>query len=190
VVSENSPKLLAGTGKMQVHLLVVANSDRGLCGAFNSNIVKAARLKAKALEAEGKTVAFYLIGRKGRAVSVANIPTRSSVALTPRPFAKQAMPKRTRSLPNWSRCTKRQVRRGAPVLQPFRSALLQEPTAAADHPRARSQVGSGRGSVVEYEPEEEEILAALLPRYLKHPDLRRAAGKCGQRTGRIDDRHG
>jgi F-type H+-transporting ATPase subunit gamma len=51
-----------------VHLLVVANSDRGLCGAFNSNIVKAARAKAQALQAEGKTVLFYLIGRKGRAV--------------------------------------------------------------------------------------------------------------------------
>ena len=68
VVSENSPKLLAGTGRDQVHLLVVANSDRGLCGAFNANIVKAARLKAQALEAEGKTVLFYLVGRKGRPV--------------------------------------------------------------------------------------------------------------------------
>ena len=67
-VSENSPKLLAGTGKDQVHLLVVANSDKGLCGAFNANIVKAARLKAKELEAAGKTVLFYLVGKKGRAV--------------------------------------------------------------------------------------------------------------------------
>jgi len=56
VVSDNSPRLLAGTGKDQVHLLVVANSDRGLCGAFNANIVKAARLKAESLQAEGKTV--------------------------------------------------------------------------------------------------------------------------------------
>jgi F-type H+-transporting ATPase subunit gamma len=67
-VSESSPKLLSGTGKDQVHLLVVANSDKGLCGAFNSNIVKAALVAARGLEAEGKTVLFYLIGRKGRAV--------------------------------------------------------------------------------------------------------------------------
>ena len=46
-VSESSPKLLAGTGKDQVHLLVVANSDKGLCGAFNSNIVKAALVAAR-----------------------------------------------------------------------------------------------------------------------------------------------
>jgi F-type H+-transporting ATPase subunit gamma len=51
-----------------VHLLVVANSDKGLCGAFNANIVKAARLKAKALQEDGKTVLFYLVGKKGRAV--------------------------------------------------------------------------------------------------------------------------
>ena len=67
-VSESSPRLLAGTGKDQVHLLVVANSDKGLCGAFNANIVKAARLKAQELQAQGKTVLFYLVGRKGRAV--------------------------------------------------------------------------------------------------------------------------
>ena len=55
-VSENSPKLLAGTGNDQIHLLVVANSDKGLAGAFNSNIVKAALAKARALIADGKTV--------------------------------------------------------------------------------------------------------------------------------------
>src|SRR5919112_4391782 len=63
---DGAPKLLAGTGKDQVHLLVVANSDKGLAGAFNSNIVRAALTKAKALEAAGKTVLFYTIGRKGR----------------------------------------------------------------------------------------------------------------------------
>src|SRR5512139_1776202 len=52
IVTSNSPKLLAGTGKDQVHLLVVANSDKGLCGAFNSNIVKTALATAKALEAQ------------------------------------------------------------------------------------------------------------------------------------------
>ena len=68
VSGEGAPRLLAGTGKDQVHLLVVANSDKGLCGAFNSNIVKAARLTAKELTAQGKTVLFYLVGKKGRAV--------------------------------------------------------------------------------------------------------------------------
>src|SRR5690606_39537757 len=65
ILDENSPKLQAGTGKDQVHLLVVATSDRGLCGAFNANIDKEARLKAEKLLGEGKTVLFYMIGRKG-----------------------------------------------------------------------------------------------------------------------------
>ncbi|WP_197389485.1 F0F1 ATP synthase subunit gamma, partial [Bacillus thuringiensis] len=66
--------LLAGTGKDQVHLLIVTSSDRGLCGAFNSNIVKAAKLKARELEAAGKTVLFYLVGRKGRGMIIRDYP--------------------------------------------------------------------------------------------------------------------
>ena len=64
---EGAPKLLAGTGKDQSHLLVVANSDKGLAGAFNSNIVRAALTKARELQAAGKTVAVLPVGRKGRA---------------------------------------------------------------------------------------------------------------------------
>ena len=63
-----SPKLLAGTGKDDTHLIIVATGDRGLAGAFNSNIVRAARRKADELVAEGKTVLFYIVGRKGRPV--------------------------------------------------------------------------------------------------------------------------
>ena len=65
-VNENSPKLLAGTGNDQTHLLVVATSERGLAGAFNTNIVRAARKRAEELKAQGKTVRFYLAGKKGR----------------------------------------------------------------------------------------------------------------------------
>jgi len=65
---EGAPKLLAGTGKDQRHLLVVANSDKGLAGAFNSNIVRAARRKAEELEAAGKTVKIYIAGKKGRVI--------------------------------------------------------------------------------------------------------------------------
>src|SRR5919202_3295774 len=63
-----SPKLLAGTGKDDTHLIVVATSDRGLAGAFNSNIVRAVRRRADELMAQGKTVLFYIVGRKGRPV--------------------------------------------------------------------------------------------------------------------------
>src|SRR5207247_463153 len=63
-----SPKLMVGTGKDDTHLIIVVTSDRGLAGAFNSNIVRAARRKAEELIAEGKAVYFYIVGRKGRPV--------------------------------------------------------------------------------------------------------------------------
>src|SRR6476646_5529590 len=63
-----SPKLLAGTGKDDTHLIIVATSDRGLAGAFNTNIVRAVRRRADELIGQGKTVLFYIVGRKGRPV--------------------------------------------------------------------------------------------------------------------------
>ncbi|MGL1645773.1 F0F1 ATP synthase subunit gamma, partial [Vibrio parahaemolyticus] len=63
-ISASSPKLLVGTGKDQVHLLVVATADRGLAGGFNTNIVRLARRTADELIAQGKQVRFYVVGRK------------------------------------------------------------------------------------------------------------------------------
>ena len=63
---EGAPKLLAGNGRDQVHLLVVMTSERGLCGGFNSSIVKLARLKANELVTAGKTVKILTVGKKGR----------------------------------------------------------------------------------------------------------------------------
>src|SRR5471030_1203632 len=60
------PRLLAGTGSDQTHLLIVATGDRGLCGGFNSTIVREARRQIRALEAAGKTVKIFCVGRKGR----------------------------------------------------------------------------------------------------------------------------
>src|ERR1043166_8299911 len=61
----SAPKLLAGTGADQTHLLVVCTAERGLCGAFNSSIVRLAREKINALTAAGKTVKILCVGRKG-----------------------------------------------------------------------------------------------------------------------------
>ena len=63
--SESAPKLLAGTGKSQVHLLVVCTAERGLCGPFNSAIVRLARERANALLNEGKEIKILCVGRKG-----------------------------------------------------------------------------------------------------------------------------
>jgi F-type H+-transporting ATPase subunit gamma len=167
-VSENSPKLLAGTGKDQVHLLVVANSDKGLCGAFNSNIVKAARLKAKELEAAGKTVLFYLVGRKGRAVIRREYP-KAVLAMFDTADVRD---------PGFSEAQK--VADELIALfdagkfdvahlfyAKFRSALVQEPTEQQIIPVPAPKAATESGSVVEYEPEEEAILAELLPRFLR-----------------------
>ena len=61
----SAPRLLAGTGNEQVHLLLVCTAERGLCGPFNSAIVRLARERANALMAEGKEVKFFCVGRKG-----------------------------------------------------------------------------------------------------------------------------
>src|SRR5260221_5028114 len=64
--NEGAPALLAGTGKDQVHLVVVMPSDRGLCGGFNGTIVRGARKHVRDLKLAGKTVKIFCIGRKGR----------------------------------------------------------------------------------------------------------------------------
>ena len=61
-----APALLAGTGRAETHLVVVATSDRGLCGAFNASIVRGARLHVRQLLSEGKQVKIFCVGRKGR----------------------------------------------------------------------------------------------------------------------------
>jgi F-type H+-transporting ATPase subunit gamma len=168
-VSESSPKLLAGTGSDQVHLLVVANSDKGLCGAFNANIVKAARLKAKELEAQGKTVLFYLIGRKGRAVIRREYPKQiahmfDTTEVRDPGYAEAE--KVADELVAMYEAGKFDV--AHLFFSKFRSALLQEPTGQQIIPvPAPKSAAAESEAVVEYEPDEEEILAALLPRYLK-----------------------
>ncbi|OYW54283.1 MAG: F0F1 ATP synthase subunit gamma [Rhodobacterales bacterium 32-66-7] len=63
---DDAPRLLAGNGRDQVHLLVVMTGERGLCGGFNSSIVKLARARANELVAQGKTVKMLTVGKKGR----------------------------------------------------------------------------------------------------------------------------
>src|SRR5437016_9843958 len=62
---DSAPALLRGSGRDQVHLLIVCTAERGLCGPFNSAIVRLAREHANALVAEGKEVKFFCVGRKG-----------------------------------------------------------------------------------------------------------------------------
>ena len=169
-VSEHSPKLLAGTGKDQVHLLVVANSDKGLCGAFNSNIVKAALAAAKDLEAQGKTVLFYLVGRKGRAMVRRNYPKAILASFDTTEVREPGYGEAEKIADELVALYEEGKFDVAHLFfARFRSALVQEPTQQQiiPVPAPKAQAATGATAAVEYEPEEEAILAALLPRYLK-----------------------
>ena len=166
-VSESSPRLLAGTGKDQVHLLVVANSDKGLCGAFNSNIIKAAKLRALELKAEGKTVLFYLVGRKGRAMIRREFPNDILAMFDTTDVREPGYAEADRiaaELVALYDAGKFDV--AHLFYSKFRSALAQEPTEQQIIP-VPAPTAASTGGAVDYEPEEEAILAALLPRYLK-----------------------
>jgi len=167
-VSESSPKLLAGTGKDQVHLLVVANSDKGLCGAFNSNVVKAALVAARALEGQGKTVLFYLIGRKGRAVIRRAYP-KAVLAMFDTSDVREPGFGEAEKIADELMALYDQSKFDVAHLfyAKFKSALAQDPTQQQIVPVPAPTAAATGGSAVDYEPEEEAILAALLPRYLR-----------------------
>ena len=168
-----SPKLLAGTGKDDTHLIVVVTGDRGLAGAFNSNIVRAARKKADELRAQGKTVLFYIAGRKGKPVLQRLYPkaiiaeydtsqTRSPTYEEAQAIAKDILD--------------RYAADGIDVVHLayalFKSTLVQDRVVAQTFPLAPPAPAPGYDTAkagvapaaVDYEPDEEEILADLLPK--------------------------
>ena len=165
---EGAPKLLAGTGKDQRHLLVVANSDKGLAGAFNSNIVRAALQKARELQAEGKSVEFYLVGRKGRApirrAHPNNIAQMFDTTEVREPGYAEAEAI-VAELTEMFDAGKFDV--AHLFFSKFKSALTQDPTRLQIIPVPAPETPDTGGAAVEYEPDEEEILRELLPRYRK-----------------------
>ncbi len=165
--SPESPKLLAGTGRDQTCLLVVCTSDRGLAGAFNANIVRAARRKAEELRDQGKTVYFYLVGRKGRAVIQRLFP-KQIVHHYDTSEIKQVAFSDAQAIAR--DIIGRYATDGIDVVHlfysRFRSALVQEPVAQQiiPVPPVDSGAPAGADAAIDYEPDEEEILADLLPR--------------------------
>src|SRR5438270_11172817 len=166
-----SPKLLSGTSKDETHLIIVATADRGLAGAFSSNIVRAVRRRADELIGQGKTVLVYIVGRKGRPVLQRLYPRQliaqfdTSEIKNPSYADAQAIAKDI---------VDRYITDGSDVVHHadanFRSTLVQEPV--IDQiipvvPRQFEESGQSKAAApaaVEYEPHEEEILADLLPR--------------------------
>ena len=192
--------LLSGTGKDQVHLLVVATSERGLAGAFNTNIVRAARRKAEELEAQGKTVRFYLAGKKGRVlkrfypngiVADHELGGHKTLGFTQaREIADDLL----------ARYAAGEFDVAHLFYAKFVSALVQEPVGQQIIPVAvsdkiatssTSPVSTSAGAVVEYEPDEEGILADLLPRNVAiqifRAMLENAASEQGSRMNAMDN---
>jgi F-type H+-transporting ATPase subunit gamma len=165
-VSASSPKLLAGTGKDQVHLLVVATSERGLAGGFNTNIVRLARKQAEELERQGKTVRFYLAGRKARVLTrfypaTAFAHDRDMSAIKSPAFADAS----AMADDLIARYEAGEFDVATLVYSNFRSVLAQEPEARQiiPVPLKPATAADSSTSAVEYEPDEEEVLKALLP---------------------------
>ncbi len=168
VTGDSAPKLLGGTGSDQRNLLVVVNTDKGLCGGLNSNLVKAAKVKARELLADGKKVEFYLVGKKGRAPLKRDFAEKigggfdTSTVKTPGFDEADAI---ANELLEMFEAGKFDV---AHLIYPtFKSALAQDPTIDQLIPVPSPTVSDASDSVVEYEPGEEEILEELLPRYVK-----------------------
>jgi F-type H+-transporting ATPase subunit gamma len=191
--SPQSPKLLAGTGKDQTHLLVVCTSDRGLAGAFNTNIVRAARRKADELVAQGKSVYFYLVGRKGRAV-ITRLYPRQIIHQHDTSAIRQVAFADAQEIAN--DLVERYITDGIDIVHlfyaRFRSALVQEPVGQQIIPVAQTGEDSSSGlAAIEYEPDEEEILADLLPRNVAvqifRALLENAASEQGSRMTAMDN---
>ncbi len=165
---DNAPLLLRGTGASQRHLLVVANSDKGLAGAFNANIVKAALVKARALLAEGKEVESYLIGKKGRAPIKRAFSGKVGTEFDTTDVREPGFGEAERIADELVEMFEAgQFDVAHLFYSKFESALTQTPTEQQIIPVPAPAATVATDSVVEYEPSEEEILEDLLPRYLK-----------------------
>src|ERR1700752_3392308 len=160
--SANAPALLAGTGKDQVHLLLVCTGERGLCGAFNSAIVRLAREHAQSLVAQGKEVKFFCVGRKGyeqlrrtfEKQIIEHVDLRSVRQLgfnNAEDISKKVLARFEAG--EFDVCTL--------FYSAFKSVIAQVPTAQQIIPLVvEGEGGNGPATSYEYEPEEDEILTS------------------------------
>ncbi|MFY0682263.1 MAG: F0F1 ATP synthase subunit gamma [Thalassovita sp.] len=191
--SGSAPKLLAGTGSDQVQLLVVMTAERGLCGGFNSSIVKLARAKAEELVAQGKTVKILTVGKKGREqlkrdlsdlfidhVDLSEVKNLSYV--NAQDIARGLL----------SRFDAGEFDVATIFYSQFQSVISQIPTIQQVIPASfDGQEEGGEASLYDYEPDEEAILADLLPRgvatQIFSALLENAASEQGARMSAMDN---
>jgi F-type H+-transporting ATPase subunit gamma len=167
------PRLLAGTGSDKVHLVIVATGDRGLCGAFNSSIVREARRTIRTLIADGKTVKIFCVGRKGRDQLRRDFSTMIVETMTdlgrPRLSFGDAQKVTARVMEMFDAG---EFDVATVIFNRFKSAMTQIVTAQqlipppAPEASTAAPAAAAGGAVYEFEPDEGEILADLLPRNL------------------------
>jgi F-type H+-transporting ATPase subunit gamma len=197
--SDANPKLLSGTGRDQVHLLIVATAERGLCGGFNSSITRLARQKIQSLIAEGKQVKILCVGRKGRdalrrdyaKLIIETVEVHGGIRKQGFDIARR-IAERAFELFEAGEFDVATV-----FYSRFKSAIQQFPTAQQIIPASLpevAQVGDGpdlKGAIFTFEPDEEEILAALLPRnvavQIYRALLENAASEEGSRMSAMDN---
>ncbi len=189
----SAPKLLAGTGSDKVHLLVVCTAERGLCGPFNSAIVRLARERANALANQGKEVKFLCVGRKGFDQLKRQYEKQIIESIELRGVRQigfeQGEKIGTRVIELYERgafdvCTL--------FFSRFRSVILQIPTALQIIPPVFPEKKAGDSATAyEYEPDELEILGELLPRNISVQAFRalleNAASEQGARMSAMDN---
>ena len=193
--SDTAPRLLTGTGRDDVHMLVVLTSERGLCGGFNASIAKLARQKAQTLLAEGKTVKILTVGKKGREllkrdfgdhfVDHLDVPGDRGIAYA------DVLPLAEKLLDGFEAgdfdvCTLFYAR--------FVSVISQQPAAPQLIPatfEAPDEEAAGPSVLRDYEPGEEAVLAELLPRAVATKIfsalLENAASEQGARMSAMDN---
>jgi F-type H+-transporting ATPase subunit gamma len=163
--SDSAPKLLSGTGSDQTHLLVVMTSERGLCGGFNTNIAKLARQRASDLTANGKTVKILTVGKKGRDQMKRNFGDMfvGHVDMSDvkrigygdaQGVAKDVL----------ARFDSSEFDVATIFFSRFQNVVTQIPTAQQIIPFEAPDGYDAADTLYDYEPDEESILADLLPR--------------------------
>jgi F-type H+-transporting ATPase subunit gamma len=185
------PALLTGNGKSDTHLLVVATAERGLCGGFNTSIVRLAREKALALQAEGKTVKILCIGKKGydqlrrqfekQIIDLIDLRALRQIAFeNADPIGKKLI----------ALYEQGEFDVATLFYSKFRSVILQIPTAQQIIPAEIPAGGEVSAAAYEYEPDQDEILATLLPRNISvqifRALLENAASEQGARMSAMD----
>jgi F-type H+-transporting ATPase subunit gamma len=188
---ENAPKLIAGTGRDQMQLLVVCTAERGLCGAFNSSIVRLARDAATKHLAQGRDVKFFIVGRRGydqlrrlyegKIVEFVELRSVRAVGFE----QAQMIGEKVVALFDEGAFDVATL-----FFSRFKSVITQIPTAQQIIPAITEKPAPSDGAVYDYEPDEEELLADLLPRNIAvqvfRALLENAASEQGARMSAMD----